>query len=148
MVCLGNICRSPLAEGILRQKAAERNIDITADSCGTSSYHIDAPPDPRSIENAQQNGIDITDLRARQFRKEDFRNFDRIYVMDQSNYDDVAYLAENKEELRKVKMILDELEPNSKKPVPDPYFGGGDGFQRVHDLLDAACDKILDELER
>lgn len=148
MVCLGNICRSPLAEGILRKKALERNVDLTVDSCGTSSYHIDSPPDPRSAGNAKINGLDISSLRARQFRKDDFENFDRIYVMDHSNFNDITYLAENDEQLKKVKLILNELEPDSNKAVPDPYFGGEDGFQTVYDLLDKACDKILDDLER
>lgn len=148
MVCLGNICRSPLAEGVMRQKAEERNVEIELDSCGTSSYHIGDPPDPRSIENARKNGVDITDLRARQFQKEDFDRFHRIYVMDQSNYKDVIYLADRDDHKEKVKLILNELEPNSNRPVPDPYFGGEDGFQEVFELLNAACDKILDDIER
>lgn len=148
MVCLGNICRSPLAEGVMRQKAAERNIEIELDSCGTSSYHIGEPPDPRSIDNAKENGVDITDLRARQFQKEDFDRFHRIYVMDQSNYNDVIYLADRDDHKAKVEMILNELEPGSNRPVPDPYFGGEDGFQEVFELLNTACDKILDEIER
>lgn len=147
MVCLGNICRSPLAEGVMRYKAAERNIEIELDSCGTSSYHIGEPPDSRAIDNAHKNGLDITDLRARQFQKKDFEDFDRIYVMDQSNYNDVIYLADSAEDSDKVKLILNELEPGSNRPVPDPYFGGEDGFQEVYEMLNAACDKILDELE-
>ncbi len=146
MVCLGNICRSPLAEGILRKKAQEKNVDLFVDSCGTSSYHIDSPPDPRSAQNALQNGLDISNLRARQFRKDDFEGFDRIYVMDQSNYNDIAYLAENDTQLKKVKLILNAIEPGSNKAVPDPYFGGEDGFQSVYDLLDKACEKILDDI--
>lgn len=148
MVCLGNICRSPLAEGVLRHKSQQRGIAITTDSCGTSSYHIGEAPDPRSIENAQQNGLDISDLRARQFRVADFEVFDRIYVMDESNFDDVIRLAPKDEHRQKVKMILNELHPGSNRPVPDPYFGGPSGFQNVYELLDAACDRILDELEK
>jgi len=148
MVCLGNICRSPLAEGVMRQKAAERNIELTLDSCGTSSYHIGEPPDPRSIDNARRNGVDISDLRARQFSVEDFQRFDRIYVMDESNYDDVIRHAVKPEYKNKVRMILNELHPGSNQPVPDPYFGGDAGFQHVFELLNATCDKILDEIEK
>jgi protein-tyrosine phosphatase len=148
MVCLGNICRSPLAEGVMRQKAAERNIELTLDSCGTSSYHIGEPPDPRSIDNARRNGVDISDLRARQFSVEDFKRFDRIYVMDESNYDDVMRHAAKPEYKNKVRMILNELHPGSNQPVPDPYFGGDAGFQHVFELLNATCDKILDEIEK
>lgn len=148
MVCLGNICRSPLAEGVFRQKAQERGIAIEVDSCGTSDYHIGEAPDPRTIENAKENGFDISDLRGRQFSTADFDQFDRIYVMDQSNYNNVMALAESDEHRNKVKMILNEIHPGSNKPVPDPYFGGEDGFQTVFELLNNASDRILDELEK
>lgn len=148
MVCLGNICRSPLAEAILRKKAEERNVELTIDSCGTSSYHIDSPPDPRTIANAETNGLDVCNLRARQFRKSDFDDFDQIYVMDKSNYNDIIYLAGSEEHRNKVNLILNELDPGSNKSVPDPYFGGEEGFQQVYDLLDRACDKILDKVEQ
>lgn len=147
MVCLGNICRSPLAEGAMRQKAEQRNVDITVDSCGTSNYHIGETPDPRSIENAHENGVDISNLRARQFAPEDFDRFDRIFVMDHSNYSDVVAQAQSEDQINKVEMILNILEPGKNQPVPDPYFGGPDGFQHVFELLDKACDKILDDIE-
>lgn len=148
MVCLGNICRSPLAEGVFRQKAKDRGIEIEVDSCGTSGHHIGQAPDPRSVENAQKNGFDISNLRARQFSKADFNSFDRIYVMDQSNYADVIAQADHDNHSDKVKMILNEISPKSNRPVPDPYFGGEDGFQTVFDLLDEASDRILDDIQR
>ncbi len=148
MVCLGNICRSPLAEAVLRTKAEERGVDVFIDSCGTSDYHIGEAPDPRTITNARINGIDVSNLRARQFQKEDFETFDLIYVMDQSNHQNIIELAETEAHRNKVKLILNELESGGNKPVPDPYFGGEEGFQLVFDLLNRASDKILDRIER
>lgn len=148
MVCLGNICRSPLAEGILRQKSALRNIKIVVDSCGTSDYHIDKAPDKRSQANALKNGVDISALRARQFSRDDFENFDLILTMDQSNYNNVVAMARNDSQRQKVQMILNLPYPGSNRAVPDPYFGGPDGFQEVFNLLNQACDKILDNLEK
>lgn len=144
MVCLGNICRSPIAEGILRQKAQEKNLSIETDSAGTSNYHIDAPPDPRMILAAKKNGIDISDLKARQFSAADFGRFDLIYAMDQSNYDNIIALAANEADKQKVKLILNEVNPNANHKVPDPYFGGDQGFQHVIDLLDEAIDKLIE----
>lgn len=148
MVCLGNICRSPLAEGAMRQKAEQRKVAIFVDSCGTSNYHIGETPDPRSVENARENGVDISNLQARQFVSDDFDRFDRIYVMDHSNYSDVVAQAKSEDQTKKVEMILNNLEPGKNQPVPDPYFGGPDGFQHVFELLDKACDKILDDIEK
>ncbi|TVR41563.1 MAG: low molecular weight phosphotyrosine protein phosphatase [Cryomorphaceae bacterium] len=148
MVCLGNICRSPLAEAILREKADAQNLDIEIDSCGTGNYHIGEPPDERSQANALKNGIDISYLRARQFKVTDFEAFDRIFVMDQSNYNNVAKVSSHPEQMKKVEFILNTLNPGSNESVPDPYFGGESGFQRVFELLDAACDKIVEDLAR
>jgi len=148
MVCLGNICRSPLAEGVLRHKANERGIDVTVDSCGTSNYHIGQEPDSRSMANALKNGVDISYLRARQFSKADFEQFDRIYVMDQSNHKNVMALATNEIHRNKVDLFLNILQPGSNRAVPDPYFGGAEGFQHVFDLIDEACEKLLDELHQ
>ncbi len=143
MVCLGNICRSPIAEGILREKASALNLDIETDSAGTSAFHVGESPDGRMLLTAKKNGVDISDLRARQFIKEDFTRFDLIYAMDQSNYDNIVKLAENETEKSKVKLILNESIPNSNAEVPDPYYGGDQGFQHVIDLLDEAIDKAL-----
>lgn len=143
MVCLGNICRSPIAEGILRQKAIEQGLSIETDSAGTSNYHIGNPPDPRMILTARKNGIDISDLRARQFVAADFARFDLIYAMDQSNYENILLLAKTEEDRSKVRLILNEVHPNSNNEVPDPYFGGDQGFQHVIDLLSLAVDKLI-----
>jgi len=148
MVCLGNICRSPLAEGVLRHKANGRGIKITVDSCGTSNYHIGQEPDNRSVENAFKNGVDISTLRARQFSKADFEHFDRIFVMDQSNHNNIMALATNDGHRKKVDLLLNVSNPGSNRAVPDPYFGGSEGFQHVFDLIDEACEKLLDELHQ
>ncbi|WP_289045311.1 low molecular weight protein-tyrosine-phosphatase [uncultured Olleya sp.] len=139
MVCLGNICRSPLAEGILKSKLDNTYI---VDSAGTSSYHIGNKPDPRSITTAQKHNIDITKQRARQFTKQDFLDFDIIYAMDNSNYDNILALAENETDKSKVKLILNESFPNKNLDVPDPYYGGNNGFEKVYTLLNDACQKI------
>lgn len=147
MVCLGNICRSSIAEGILRHKAAKRGLNIEVDSAGTSSFHAGNPPDLRMMITARKNGIDITDIRSRVFVKEDFRNFDLIFPMDQSNERNILSLAESDEDRQKVKLILNEIDPTSNAQVPDPYYGGDHGFQVVIDLLDKAIDKFLNRLD-
>lgn len=144
MVCLGNICRSPLAEGILREKV--KGTDIEVDSAGTSAYHIDEAPDPRAIQTGRKNGINISDLRGRQFTPDDFDRYDKIYVMDRSNYQNVLDLARNDEDREKVDYLLNELEIGSDSEVPDPYFGGDSGFDNVYQMLDAATDRIVEKL--
>lgn len=144
MVCLGNICRSPLAEGILKSKT--QNLDVYIDSAGTASYHVGNLPDSRSIEIANKNGIDLTDQRARQFSEKDFDDFDKIYAMDANNYSNIISLARNQSDRDKVDVILNELNPKSYDSVPDPYYGAGDGFQIVYDMLDNACDAIVGKL--
>lgn len=140
MVCLGNICRSPLAEGILKSKVDPTKVFV--DSAGTSNYHVDDCPDPRSIAIAREKDLDITTQRGRQFSVKDFDNFDRIYVMDMFNYHDVLSLARNEEDRQKVSLILNEIFPGENVEVPDPYHGGDDGFSRVYDMLDEACEVI------
>lgn len=144
MVCLGNICRSPLAEGILKNKT--QNLDVFVDSAGTSSFHVGNPPDSRSIEIASKNGIDLTDQRARQFSEKDFHNFDKIYAMDTNNYSHIISLAKDQSDRDKVDVILNVLNSKSYDSVPDPYYGAGDGFQIVYDLLNSACDAIVGKL--
>ncbi len=141
MVCLGNICRSPLAEGVLKSKVNSKNFFV--DSAGTGAWHIGNPPDPRSIEVASKYGIDIASQKARQFEQEDFDKFDFIYVMDASNYQNVLKLSRNKEDRSKVKMILNELYPGENKDVPDPYYGGELGFEKVYQMLEEACNLII-----
>ena len=146
MVCLGNICRSPLAEGILKSKLDSSNFEV--DSAGTSGYHEDALPDQRSINVAQKNGLDITDQRSRKFTKEDFKNFDHIFVMDTSNYEDVISLAETQEERDKVSLILNKIFPGEDESVPDPYHNSMDGFNQVYEMLEESCSLISRELEK
>ncbi|MGB3949133.1 MAG: low molecular weight protein-tyrosine-phosphatase [Bacteroidia bacterium] len=146
MVCLGNICRSPLAEGILRDKAEKLGLDIHIDSAGTSNYHIGEHPDNRTIANARKHGVDVAHLKARQFVVQDFDAFDKIFVMDASNYSDVIGLARNEVDRSKVEMILNRLHPGSNMPVPDPYFGGEQGFENVFILLEQACEVIAKSL--
>lgn len=147
MVCLGNICRSPLAEGVLRHKAEKANLNLTIDSAGTSNYHIGEHPDKRTILNAKQHQIDVSKLCARQFTENDFDDFDHIFVMDSSNYADVISLARNEKDKRKVEFILNRVYPNSNMSVPDPYFGGEQGFENVFILLDKACEVIVESLK-
>ncbi len=143
MVCLGNICRSPLAEGILKHKLKAKNIEAFVDSAGTGGYHIDALPDERSIAIAQKYNIDITDQRARKLRSIDFNDFDLIFAMDTYNYQDLKKMTKDGEDV-KVKMILNETHPGKNMSVPDPYYGGKDGFENVYQMLDMACDKIIE----
>lgn len=147
MVCLGNICRSPLAEGILRDKTEKLGINILIDSAGTSDYHIGEHPDKRTVANALKNGIDISKLKGRQFTTSDFDAFDIIFVMDSSNYTNVISLARNDNDKKKVELILNRAYPNLNMPVPDPYFGGEEGFQNVFDLLDNVCESIAKSLK-
>ena len=140
MVCLGNICRSPLAEGILKKKA--KNLDLIIDSAGTANYHVGKNPDIRSVEIAEKHGVNIKNQIARQFTKNDFINFDVIYAMDKQNYYDIVQKASNKLEKEKVKLILSESN-NNLDCVPDPYYGGKNGFNDVYNMLDEACEKII-----
>ncbi|OSY87753.1 protein tyrosine phosphatase [Tenacibaculum holothuriorum] len=143
MVCLGNICRSPLAEGILQSKVSS---DVIVDSAGTSGYHEGELPDKRSIAVAHKYGIDITNQRSRKFRRKDFQEFDLIYAMDESNYIDILSLASTEEEKEKVKMILNESHPEEDRNVPDPYYGGEMGFENVYRMLDEACSVIASKI--
>ena len=144
MVCLGNICRSPLAEGILQHKS--KNTNIFVDSAGTASYHIGKLPDIRSIEIANKYGIDLSNQRARQFSEKDYDNFDKIYAMDTHNYASIISISRNENDRNKVELILNKINPKSCDSVPDPYYGEGDGFQKVYDMLDKACDTIVSKL--
>jgi len=143
MVCLGNICRSPLAEGVLKSKID--NDSVFVDSAGTGAYHVGEKPDRRSIAIANLNGIDITNQQAREFTVRDFKEFDYIYVMDNSNYRNVLSLARDENDEKKVILILNEVFPGENLDVPDPYYGGEYGFKNVYNMLDQACDKIVDK---
>tara|TARA_R110002072_G_scaffold18981_3_gene70231 strand:- start:809 stop:1273 length:465 start_codon:yes stop_codon:yes gene_type:complete len=145
MVCLGNICRSPLAEGIMAAKV--EGLAIEVDSAGTAAYHIDEAPDHRSIKIARKKGINISNLRGRQFNVSDFDNFDKIYVMDESNLENVLALARTDEDKAKVDLILNESHPHKNLEVPDPYYGGDMGFENVYKMLDEATDVILNKIK-
>ncbi|MEO9954633.1 low molecular weight protein-tyrosine-phosphatase [Nonlabens sp.] len=145
MICLGNICRSPLAEGLMRSKLNFTKFKV--DSAGTSGGHKGQAPDKRSIAIAKKNGLDITNQKSRKLLKEDFQKFDYIYVMDQSNYDDVTSLASTEEEKKKVIKILDEAFPEENLDVPDPYYGGTQGFENVYRMLDRATDVIAKRID-
>lgn len=143
MVCLGNICRSPLAEGILKHKATQAGLNWQIDSAGTGSWHIGKLPDSRSIDVAHTHGIDITDQRARQFTAQDLNNYDIVYAMDSSNHINICNLATTTTQKEKVKLILNESTPNQNKAVPDPYWNDN-GFEDVYQMLDEACEVIIE----
>lgn len=141
MVCLGNICRSPLAQGILEDKCQKLNLDWEVDSAGTSQYHIGGAPDTRSIEKAREYGIDISHQRARQVGVADLEYYDLILTMDSSNYQNVQGLVLNNVHKDKIKLVLNYVTPGQNMAVPDPYYDGG--FQRVYELLDMAMDQLI-----
>ncbi len=143
MVCLGNICRSPMAEGILRSKIQAHQLDIEVDSAGTADFHVGECPDSRAIKTAKKFGVDISPLRGRQFTASDFDNFDFIFVMDASNKTNVLKLARNDADRKKVRLFLDLTDEFKSKDVPDPWFGGDEGFVEVFEMLDKACENFL-----
>ena len=144
MVCLGNICRSPLAEGILREKT--KHLDLTIDSAGTAGYHIGKSPDPRAVAVAKKHNINISKLKARQFSRIDFENFDTIYVMDINNLSHLISLSSNAQERNKIRLILNEIDPKNHDSVPDPYYDDN-GFKKVYNMLNEACEKIAIKIE-
>lgn len=144
MVCLGNICRSPLAESILSSKLPKT--DFIVDSAGTGHWHIGKQPDPRSIEVADKNGLDITYQKGRQITQRDFSQFDLIYTMDLSVHKEVLEMAPDEASREKVIMILNEIFPGENMDVPDPYYGQQNGFEMVYKMLDQACEAIATKL--
>ncbi len=147
MVCLGNICRSPLAEGIMRKNIEEYNLDAMVDSAGTAHFHIGQSPDPRSVESGARHNIDISGLRGRQFGVADFDNFDLIYVMDKSNYRNVLELARGEDDKAKVELLLNVSNPDQFLEVPDPYYGGEQGFENVYQMINEACAKVAKNIK-
>ena len=147
MVCLGNICRSPLAEGILREKLMINKLNVIVDSAGTSGLHTGERPDSRMYETAKTFDLNIDDLTSRKFVVQDFDTFDIIYAMDSSNYSNILALARTTEDKSKVHLILNELYPNKNMAVPDPYYGGEQGFIDVYNLLNEATDKIIEKIK-
>lgn len=144
MVCLGNICRSPLAEGILKSKT--QHLKIIIDSAGTAGYHVGKKPDARSIYIANKNNINIKEQKARQFNRSDFDNFDIIYAMDKNNYSHLIALSENEDERLKIRLILNEIIPGKYNSIPDPYYDNENGFQNVYNMLEKACEKITNQI--
>jgi protein-tyrosine phosphatase len=143
MVCLGNICRSPMAEGVLWSIAQERNLNLEVDSAGTANYHVGESPDHRAIRCMKEYGIDISGLRGRQFNKHDFESFDHILVMDQSNLRNVLALAENDSQRSKVKLMLSYSSTSKALDVPDPWYGGMEDFHNVYAMLTDAAEGFL-----
>jgi protein-tyrosine phosphatase len=146
-VCLGNICRSPLAEGIMLHLVKQHGLSIQVDSAGTANYHIGEAPDRRTIQNAMNHGVNLTSLRARQFVKEDFESFDHIYVMDQNNYKTVLALCSSAEYKTKVDLFLNITSSGEQSEVPDPYYGSEKDFEKVFQLVYKTCEKLCFNLK-
>jgi protein-tyrosine phosphatase len=149
MVCLGNICRSPLAEGILRHRIQQAGLEhkVEIDSAGTSNYHIGEPPDKRTQKNALQHGVDLSKLRGRQFTIEDTSYFDRIYAMDTMNLKTIHQLIGNHKHSATIDLLLNHNWPGENRAVPDPYYGDEQDFEQVFQLVDQACAKIVEQLK-
>ena len=143
MVCLGNICRSPLAEGIFRHRAQEAGLDWELDSAGTGGWHSGEAPDPRSIAVAAKYGLDISGQRARQLNTQDFERFDHLFVMDSENYQNVLRLASSPAQKAKVELLMNLALPGQNRAVPDPYYGGKEGFEQVFAMIDQACQAFI-----
>jgi protein-tyrosine phosphatase len=146
MVCLGNICRSPMAEGWLRKLAEERRMNLNIDSAGTGNWHVGEAPDHRAIQSMADSGINISNLKARQLKKEDFSRFDYILVMDSDNYRDSNNVAPDQAGKDKVELLTNFLHPGENRRVPDPYWGGADQFNEVNDLIRRSCEAFLNHL--
>lgn len=145
MICLGNICRSPLAEGILKQKIAAKGLHWEVDSAGTSGYHDGELPDRRSIAVAAAHNLDITNQRSRQITKADLDAYDWLLVMDSSNYNNVKKICTTQEQVEKIKLIMNFVAPARNTPVPDPYWED-DGFEQVYQMLDEACEAFIEAI--
>jgi len=143
MVCLGNICRSPIAEGVMRHLIAENNLNWQVDSAGTESYHVGEPPHHYSQKMCQKNGIDISQQKARRFVAADLEEFDKIYAMSGDVYKNIRYMAGSRFDEARVALFLDELYPGENRSVPDPWYGEEDGYEIVYDMIRKACEKII-----
>lgn len=145
MVCLGNICRSPLAEGILQQKAFEAGLAWSVESAGTNSYHTGEPPHPLSQKVARLNGIDISTQRARRFAAADFDSYDKIYALAGDVLDDMKKIAKNKFDAGKAELLMNEQFPGKNLDVPDPYYGTEPGYHEVYKMISEVCDRIVEK---
>ena len=146
LVCMGNICRSPMAEGIVRHKALERLMSVETDSAGTIDNHVGESPDVRAQNCMKGHGIDISDLRARQVRSSDFHDFDLLLAMDESNLKGLLRIAPDTVLAKKAKLMMDYTPGHPLREVPDPYYGGAKDFEAVFAMLDQACDNLMDQL--
>jgi len=147
MVCLGNICRSPIADGLLRQKVNEERLNVEVDSAGTISMHAGSAPDSRMISTAKNRGTDISFLKARQFTAADFELFDVIFAMDKNNKRDILSLAKTNADKQKVHLLLSEISDQEEANVPDPYYGTSKDFEHVYDLVDKATNTIIQKIK-
>ncbi|MBE2229344.1 MAG: low molecular weight phosphotyrosine protein phosphatase [Chitinophagaceae bacterium] len=145
MVCLGNICRSPLAEGILQDKAFRAGLSWSVESAGTNGYHTGEAPHPLSRKVALLNGIDISAQRSRRFQADDYRVYDRIYAMAGDVMDDIRRIAKTQYDPDKTDLLLNELYPGRNQDVPDPWYGPEPGYHEVYRLIEKACDAIIDK---
>lgn len=147
-LCLGNTCRSPMAAGILNKKAKEMGLQIVADSAGFESFHIGDPPDKRALETSKKFGIDISHHKARLFSAKDFDNFDRIFVMDHKSYKEASYFSRSEGDRNKIRFMMDLLEPGSKESVPDPFLAEPEACEVVYNIMDNACEVLIDHLNK
>lgn len=148
MVCLGNICRSPLAEGILKQKAVQHGLNWHIESAGTNGYHTGEAPHRLSQKVAKMNGVEICHQRAQRFSAADFGRFDKIYAMAADVISDMKRIAGNKYDVSKVDLLLNELNPGENLDVPDPWYGTEPGYHEVYKMIDEACEKIIMNYEQ
>ena len=146
MVCLGNICRSPMAEGLMQDKIDSYQLDAVVDSAGFEPFHKGDHPDHRAQHTLFKHNINISAQKSRLFNTSDFDKFDQIFVMDRYNFQDVKSVARNAHDLEKVDFLLNTVYPGSNKEVPDPYYGGADGFEKVYQMIDEATEMIAQEL--
>jgi protein-tyrosine phosphatase len=145
MVCLGNICRSPLAEGILQEKAFNAGLKWSVESAGTNGYHNGEPPHRLSQKVATLNGIDISRQRSRVFTIKDFEVYDKIYVMAQEVIDDLKRICGKKYNAEKVELLMNEVHPGEDIDIPDPWYGTEPGYHEVYKMIDKACDAIIEK---
>lgn len=148
MVCLGNICRSPMAEGVMRQKIEKYGLDVEVNSCGTASYHLGESPDNRAIQTLYKYDIDISQHQGQQFQISDFDKYDLIFAMDNSNYSNLLEKARDEKDMEKVKLLMDEIYPGKQKIVPDPYYGNMNNFEETYTLTEAACEGLAQRLSK
>jgi len=145
--CMGNICRSPTAEGVMRARLAAAGLDVEVDSAGTHDYHVGSPPDDRTQEHALKRGYDLSSLRARQLEAADFERFDLVLAMDSNNLSRARALCPA-EQRHRLKLLMDYAPAEHGRVVPDPYYGGAEDFETVLDLAEIACDGLLAELRK